>query len=232
MANAVTMSVSVVAGLPWFIWMIVGLALALILVIGLVLIVRSRAPQIFRLALMALKSGTSAALIQTRNDNILIRPYDYMQGVASINEYASKWMTRSNGTRFRIDSVGAVHVLDTWGVITDPRLSVAAVEFVNQWNEDHPEDRIVDWRSLDAALRKTPPHETVTLPPLATVPIQELRGYLRGFSPGEIAGYVEREKMLDAGSRDPNFIPNWLKIAMAFTLIMAVGVGATAMLGG
>lgn len=238
-----------ILGLPWYIWAIVALGVALMLVIGLFIWywwTMGPCGPYFRAA----RKGTDLGLIGMKSGRMKFVNLDYLAGVFRELDLKLSWLQRSKES-WRFGQCNAKLVCDMWGIATEPKIQQAVKTAVLEHNAqekiaedtaalsgfEYDPDYIYDYASLYDAVKEGQIKDPVLIPAVYEVPVWEIRHFLAEIGPGDLNGHVDarlaQEKGGDKSAMDVMKI--WMPIMlMALLIVCAIyllfgsGIGGAA----
>lgn len=226
-----------ILGLPWYIWALVGLFVALMMAIGLFLWYwMSMGPcnAYFR----ATRNGSDLGLLGMKSGGMKFVTLDYLSGIFREMNLKLGWLQRSKES-WRFGRVNTKFVVDMWGVATEPKLQQAIKTAIIDHNAgemateqeaamngiEYEGQFISDYPSLYDAVRTGRISDPVLIPAVFEVPTWEIMHYLEKIGAGDLNGHVDarvsEEKGMDRSAMDVMKI--WMPIMiMALLVVCAI----------
>ncbi len=223
-----------ILGLPWYIWAIVGLFVALMIAVGVFIWYWwSMGP--CKAYSQATRNGTDLGILGMKSGRMKFVNLDYLTGVFRELNLKLSWLQRSKES-WRFGAVNAKIVCDMWGIATEPKIQQAVKTAVLEHNAaekvaedtaalsgfDYKPDYITDYGSLYAAVCEGKISDPVLIPAVYEVPVWEVRHFLAEIGPGDLNGHVDarlaQEKGTDKTAMDVMKI--WMPVMMVALLIV------------
>ena len=151
--------------------------------------------------------------IVIQNHNVSLKRLNYFSGVFDC--LGLTWLARKPEAH-RFGSCNVEFLIDYWGITMDPKINVAAQQFIDTWNSDlspaacctvdqdyswMPEERekIESFESLYAAIEKAPSDAQIRIKAFSYVPFYELLRYFpKNLCASDLTGYLEAMKKVSA----------------------------------
>jgi len=224
----------VILGNPFYIWILMGLAAMLFIVLVYVKteIYDMMAPVWgFR---DSAASGKPQMLVQGMNGKMWLESVDHVANIFRSMALPLMWIV-TVPVAGQMGKVNTSIVSDDWNIVHNLDIDYAIVEIVHRWHEEQdalPEaerEYIYDWATFSKHLmngdfaRLVP--EGVTLPPFRVVNLHEIRQYLPKWDAAHHAGYVNQEVLnrMDTDEKKGSQLLQTAVVAAGILLIGAVG---------
>lgn len=187
----------IIAGLPFYLWLIIFEGMALVL--GLItfwteVYVPMKPVWGFR---AASKSNNPMTIITGMNHKIWFETTEYVAGIYRSLELPLMWILTSKTAAGQMGRVNTIFVGDDWNIVHDQDIDYAIVYAVRKWNETYPEQFIKDWETFEPHLMNGDLDglfpEGIKLPPFRIVDTNEIQRYLPKWAAAHHAGYINQE---------------------------------------
>ena len=223
-----------ILGLPWYIWAIVGLFVALMITVGVFIWYWwSMGP--CKAYSQACRNNTDLGILGMKSGRMKFVTLDYLAGVFRELDLKLGWLQRSNES-WRFGAVNAKLVCDMWGIATEPKIKEAVKVAVMQHNAaekvaeetaalagfEYESNYITDYADLYTAVCDGTITDPILIPAVYEVPLFEVRHFLAEIGPGDLNGHVDarlaQEKGIDKTAMDVMKV--WMPIMMVALLIV------------
>jgi hypothetical protein len=240
--NQVPLYNPVIAGMPFYFWVIVFgvmiFAFVLMAVYALIYVPMKpvwgfRASNLF---------SQPCSIVKGRNGQIWFETTEYVAGIFNAMKLPLKWIITAPVTG-NLGKAQITYMSDDWNVVHELDIDYAIVEICRRWNmhmrqeyPDTPIDQLVkdnrlvhNWDTfelhlMNGDLRNFIP-KGITLPPLRTVDLNEVIRYLPKWTASHFSGYInsEVEKRLKEKA-GPDMKENFKWALLCAALILGAGI--------
>lgn len=216
----------VIAGNPFYIWVIMGLVVMLMFGLAIFkLEVFDRMAEVWGYRDACLNK-TPLAIIIGMSGKIWMKSVESIAGIFTAMGLPLKWI-QTAPTQGQLGVCNTIIVSDDFNIVHNVDIDYAIVHAVHQWNEKNPEGTdgfIYDYETFEEHLMNGDLDamfpEGVVLPPFRRVNLHEIRKYLPVWTASAHSGYIQAE--LDKNKPDKD--EEGSKRIMLYLLAGGVGI--------
>ena len=190
-------------GLPWYIWAIVLLVVALFLTLGFFIYYRNQMGPC-RAYRRAKARGDDLGILGKKSGQLKFIDLEYFAEVFRNAKLNLSWIQRTKES-WRFGACNAKILMDFWGIASEPKLLEAVKVAVIQHNanedakvaeaaskgEQYTATYIRDYGSLYDAVVNGVVKDPILIPSVYEVPTWEVRHFLENIGPADFKGHVD-----------------------------------------